>query len=89
MAVSFMKTAVFRGSFLMMFPLNKKLIMSSKQQVLKSLATLDHPDYNRTSQQVSPNQIIVDTIQTFLNEFLGSELYKTDNPKDLFWPSKR
>lgn len=33
MAVSFMETAVFRGSFLMMFPLNKKVIMISKQQI--------------------------------------------------------
>lgn len=79
MAVSFMNTAVFRGSFLMIFPLNKKLIIISKQHTLKSLATLDHPDYKRTNQHLSPNQNVVDTMQTSLNEFLGSELYRTDN----------
>jgi len=28
-------------------------------------------------------------MQTPLNEFLGSEFYRTDNPKDSFQPSKR
>lgn len=69
-------------------PFKKKIITISKQHILKSLTTADHTDYNRTSQQLSPNQNIVDTMQASLNEFLGSELYRTDNPKDSFWPSK-
>lgn len=62
--------------------------MISRQHILKSLATADHTDYNRTSQQLSLHQNIVDTMQTSLNEFLGFELCRTDNPKDSFWPSK-